>query len=110
MSPKTNRRLRYLAANLVLMIGIVLVASPWYRELDATSVISAATGVAYLIIALGLFGQSRFTLFVAIGGCLARPWLLPAVEPLSNALLAMDLLAAACCLVVLWQVRHEPSR
>ena len=110
MSPITRQRLRYLAANLVLASGLILTASPWYASLDASSVITASIGIAYLIIALGLFGQSRFTLFVAVGACLARSWLLSGDATIDRILLAMDLTTCACCIAVLWQVRNEPSR
>ena len=105
-----SKRLRYLAANLVLLSGLILVGGLWYSSLDAASVIRAATGVAYLVIALGLYGQSRFTLFVAMGATLARVALLPGIDAVNPALLVMDLTSCACCAAVLWQVRHEPSR
>lgn len=110
MNPITRKRLRYLAANMVLVSGLVLAASPWYGNLDAIAVIRAAVGIAYLIIALGLFGQSRFTLFVAIGACLTRAWMLTGDGAVDLALLTLDLASSICCAAVLWQVRKEPSR
>ena len=59
-------RLRLLAAILITVSGIVQVAMLWFRDLTGAALIDAMTGVVYIIIGIGLQGQSRFTLFVAI--------------------------------------------
>ena len=59
-------RLRNLAAFLITLSGIGQVAMLWFRELTGAAVIEAVVGITYIIIGIGLQGQSRFTLFVAI--------------------------------------------
>lgn len=59
-------RLRVLAAILITLSGIGQVAMLWFRDLTGAAVIEALVGVVYIIIGIGLQGQSRFTLFVAI--------------------------------------------
>jgi hypothetical protein len=59
-------RLRLVAAILITLSGISQVAALWFRELTGAAVIDAMMGVVYIIIGIGLQGQSRFTLFLAI--------------------------------------------
>jgi hypothetical protein len=59
-------RLRNLAALLITLSGTGQVAMLWFRELTGSAVVDAMMGVTYIIIGIGLQGQSRFTLFVAI--------------------------------------------
>ena len=102
--------MRLAAAWLVLCAGTLQAASPWYRPLDAETLVIAATGVAYLVVAVGLFGLSRFTLFVAVALCLARSVWLPEDASLQVVLTAIDFTAALACLLVLWSVRNDASR
>ena len=110
MNEPTIRRVRVAAAWLVLCAGALQAASPWYRPLDHETLAIAATGVVYLIVAVGLFGLSRFTLFVAVAVCLVRSVWLPVDASLQVVLAAADFTAALACLLVLWSVRKEPSR
>ncbi len=104
------RWIRLVAAWLVLTAGTLQAASPWYRPFDSETLVIAATGVVYLIVAVGLFGLSRFTLFVAVALCLARSVWLPVDASLQVLLTVTDFSAALACLLVLWTVRNEPSR
>ncbi len=98
---------------MVTLSGIAQVAALWHRELTEPAVIDALIGSVYLIIGIGLFGQSRFTLFMAIfiplaaaGYCLS----LHAPDTLLiQARIAVDGLAALASLLVLWSVRNNPS-
>lgn len=110
MSDSITRRIRLLAALLVLAAGTIQAASPWYRGLDEQTLLIAGTGVIYLIVAIGLFGISRFTLFAAVAVCLARSLWLPGDAQFQTLLAAMDFAAALACMLVLWSVRNEPSR
>lgn len=108
-------RLRLFAAILITSTGVLRVASLWFRELTQEAVLSLVVGAVYLIIGIGLFGRSRFALFMAI--------LVPAVtsalalshlaatdlHPLQWAGIVADTLSVACCGCVLWQLRNEPS-
>ena len=105
--------LRLLAAILVTFSGAGKVASLWFRELDQQAVVALLLGTVYLIIGLGLFGQSRFTLFVAISVCsLVSLYTLKSIavlEPLQQAGLAADLITIVLSTTVLWHVRNRPS-
>lgn len=58
--------LRLLAAILITVSGIGQVAMLWFRDLTGAALTDAMMGVVYIIIGIGLQGQSRFTLFLAI--------------------------------------------
>ena len=51
---------------LIIASGAGQVALLWLRDLTADTLTGAFLGVVYIIIGIGLLGQSRFTLFVAI--------------------------------------------
>ena len=110
MNEATIRAVRLVAAWLVLSAGALQAASPWYRPLNAETLVIAATGVVYLIVSVGLFGLSRFTLFAAVAICLARSVWLPVDASMQILLTITDFAAALACLLVLWSVRKEPSR
>ena len=109
------KTLRVIAALLVTSSGAMRVASLWFRELDEQAVLALLVGAVYLIIGIGLFGQSRFALFVAILACAATSWLMadfftfPDMHPLQQASLAADSITVLICALVLWTVRKEPS-
>ena len=113
MGEKFVRRLRNFAAILVTLSGIALIAALWHRELTETALIDALLGSVYLIIGLGLYGRSRFTLFMGIfTPAAAAAYVLstfPHTDPIYSARLAVDAVVAFCCLVVLWHVRNNPS-
>ena len=64
-------RLRLLPALAMTLSGMGQVGALWFRELGHAAVLDALAGAIYLFIAIGLYGKSRFTLFVAIGFPLA---------------------------------------
>jgi lipopolysaccharide export LptBFGC system permease protein LptF len=107
--------LRQLAALLVVCAGAIRVASLWFRELDEVAVLTLLTGTVYLILGIGLFGQSRFSLFMAVllcsctSGFALRHFTLAGMLPLQLAAVAADVLTAAICAVIFWQLRKEPS-
>lgn len=107
--------LRLLAATLVICGGAVRIASLWFRELDEQAVLTLLTGAVYLIMGIGLFGQSRFALFIAAVTCSATSLLalryvsLEAMLPLQLAAVVADAVTAVCCVLVFWQLRKEPS-
>ena len=108
-------KLRIVAATLVVISGTAHVASLWFRELDSQAVLALLVGAVYLITGIGLFGQSRFALFVAIFACTTTAWLLTdfltlsGMHPVQLASVAADALTVLICALVLWQVRKEPS-
>jgi hypothetical protein len=104
-------RLRVLAAILITSSGVGQVALLWFRDLSADTLIGAFIGVVYIIIGIGLLGQSRFTLFVAIAVPLAAAALLLNVVPagapstLQIARLTIDLLVVVCSTLLLANTR-----
>jgi len=73
----------------------------------------ALLGAVYLIIGIGLFGQSRFTLFMAIvipaAAALFVLYTLPDPGQVYTARIAVDAVVVLCSVIVLWQVRNNPS-
>ena len=115
MNPENTVRLRNTAATLITACGISHIAELWFRDIDIAALAGALFGASYLIIGIGLYGQSRFVLFLAI--------LLPAagvrlalnsahIEAL-NLLGAAQLGSAAMVIIlsalVLYAVRNQPS-
>jgi hypothetical protein len=100
-------RLRNLAALLVTLSGIGQVAMLWFRPLTGAAVTDAVIGFTYIIIGIGLQGQSRFTLFVAIAVCATAAALILNSEPLGTMAslqqtrLTLDLAVILCCGIVL---------
>lgn len=113
MARKQFPLLRMLAAVLITSSGIGQIAALWLRDLNGTAVIDALLGAVYLITGIGLFGQSRFTLFMAIVIPAAAAWYVlsyfPGAGPVYEARVAVDGLVIVCSVIVLWQVRNDPS-
>lgn len=66
MPVHATRKLRNLTAALMGLSGFTHIAQLWLFDLDTASLVGAASGVVYLLIALGLAGHSRFTLWIAV--------------------------------------------
>ena len=109
----TYSRLRVLAAMLIMASGVGQVALLWFRDLTADTLTGAFVGVVYIIIGIGLLGQSRFTLFVAIAIPLAAAALLLNVVPggapgtLQIIRLVFDLMVVICSTLVLANTRDQ---
>lgn len=107
----TYSRLRVLAAMLIMASGVGQVALLWLRDLTADTLTGAFVGVVYIIIGIGLLGQSRFTLFVAIAIPLAAAAVLLNVVPggapstLQIIRLTVDLAVVICSTLVLANTR-----
>ena len=100
-------RLRNLAALLVTLSGIGQVAMLWFRPLTGAVIIDAVIGFTYIVIGIGLQGQSRFTLFVAIAVPATAAALILNGQPLETMAslqrtrLALDLAVILCAGIVL---------
>jgi hypothetical protein len=105
--------LRTLAATLMCLSGIGLIAALWLRDLTGTAVGDVLLGSVYLVIGIGLFGRSRFSLFLAIVIPAVVTGLLlytaPHAERAYNLRIAVDILVVLCCVIELWRVRNNPS-
>ena len=90
------------------------IAALWLRELSGNAVIDALIGAVYLITGIGLFGQSRFTLFMAMvlpaTGIYYVLRYFPGGVPIYELRIATDTIVILCSAVTLWQVRRDPSR
>lgn len=98
-------RLRNLAAILSTVSGAGQCFALWLLPTTPMLLLSAWIGTLYLFLALGLFGNSRLSLFLAVSLPPLRAWL--AVEPLpidawEFLRTACDLAIAALCLSALW--------
>ncbi len=86
----------------------------WFRELSEPALLDAMLGSVYLFIGIGLFGRSRFTLFLAIGICLASiGWLssqTDSPDSLQQLRMLVDLAVVLCSGCVLWQLRRPSPR
>ncbi len=105
--------LRRVAALLSCIAGIALIAGLWLRDLSGMVVIDAVGGAIYLLLALGLLGNSRFSLFmgIAIPSAVAAAlwsWPLPEVPFREQQIIGNGLIAVLCALA-LWRVRNIPS-
>lgn len=100
------RRLRTFAAILITLAGTALITALWFRELTETAVLDAVLGAIYLIIGIGLFGRSRFTLFTAVVvPALDAAWMLHrapagALDEVQVARLSVDLLVVLSAALV----------
>jgi hypothetical protein len=109
------RLMRNSAAALLLLSGLIHLGGLWFNELSARALLAALFGSAYLLIAIGLLGISRFTLFVAMAvpatgaGLSLRYTPLLEMTPLGFAQVLVNGLVCVLCATVLWQVRNDPS-
>ncbi|MDX1734524.1 MAG: hypothetical protein R3228_09155 [Halioglobus sp.] len=112
-SSKGTRLTRAAAACLLTASGYAHVAALWYRELTEPALLDALLGATYLIIALGLLGHSRFSLFIGavLPATIATVLYNTVPEPSDIYRLRMgaDAIVALLCALVLWRVRNVPS-
>ena len=106
-------RLRNLAALLITLSGTGQVALLWFRALTGAALADAFIGVVYVIIGIGLQGQSRFTLFVAIAVPVAAAAMVLRTTPegalntLQLTRLGMDAAVVTCSSLVLANTRKS---
>ncbi len=109
------RTQRNLAATLITIIGISQIAALWFDELTLDNLMLALLGAVYLFIGIGLFGMSRFTLFLAMVAPAAGIALALQLDPIESMgafsllHLAASLLIIGLATNVLWAVRNNPS-
>jgi len=105
--------LRAVAATLMCLSGSGQIAALWLRELTGEALADALLGSVYLIIGIGLFGQSRFSLFMAIVIPLWATGMLlytvPHPAQVYELRFTTDAMVVLFSAIVLWQVRNNPS-
>jgi hypothetical protein len=107
-----TRKLRNISALLMLAEGFTHIGQLWLFKLDSTVVYAALFGVVYLLIALGLAGHSRFTLWIGVvvpalgayGGYLRYNIFEP--ELLTLVHISASMLVVAICAYILFRTRH----
>lgn len=113
MSDGFAQFLRVFAASLITCSGATLVATLWLRDLTETAVVDVLVGGVYLILGIGLFGQSRFSLFmgVVIPTVAAATiwWTMQPLEQVYKLRLSVDAAVVLFSLMALWHVRHNES-
>ena len=116
MKATAIRFVRNGAALLVTAAGAALIGALWFRDLTGEALLDALIGAVYLFVGIGLFGRSRFTLFLALATPAAHlvflantTGLAGTADPLHQVQLLADLIVILCSAWVLWQVRHDPS-
>lgn len=115
MPPLPVRLQRYAAATIVAVSGVAQITTLWRYRLSEGVLLTALIGSVYLLIAIGLYGRSRFTLGLAAAvsaACMCMlifsglPWPWPAAKVLR---FASDTAVVVLCCRVWWSVRHLPS-
>lgn len=105
--------LRVAAATLISLSGLGQIASLWLRELTGAAIADAMLGTVYLIIGIGLFGHSRFSLFlgILIPTTATVVLLFPQPQPEQIVILriTVDIIVALLSAIILWRVRNNPS-
>ncbi|TXS96667.1 hypothetical protein FV139_04130 [Parahaliea maris] len=103
--------MRQLTALLVAGSGVWQVATLWLGPLTQGGLLTALTGGVYLLMSVGLSGQSRFSLFVAIVLPAAHLWFSYGLDNSASAstLAAIDAIVILLSTRVLWALRHQPS-
>ena len=113
MPTRLTSFLRFCAAILVTGSGAAHIASLWFRELDEQAVVALLLGAVYVILGIGVFGQSRFSLFLAmvLPATVAFTTSIAAItlSPLQSASVAADILVVTLSGIVLWQLSHRAS-
>ncbi|GAB3288475.1 hypothetical protein [Parahaliea aestuarii] len=110
MLTRTLLHMRQLAALLVAASGAWQVAGLWFNPLNEAHLLIALIGAAYLLLSIGLFGQSRFSLFLAMVVPALHLWFLMRLgEGLASLPAAIDLAVILLCARVFWALRHQPS-
>jgi len=93
--------------------GVGQIAALWLRELSPTALADGLLGTVYLVIGIGLFGHSRFSLFlgaiIPLAACAVLLYIHPQRDQVNTLRMAADVIVALLCANVLWQVRHHPS-
>lgn len=112
---KTITGLRNSAAMLITASGTGQIAMLWFGELTDAAVADALLGTVYLFIGIGLLGQSRLSLFMAMAVPATAAALIVQATPVAEladlqlARVTVDVLVTIIATIVLWQVRNTPA-
>ncbi|MEE4662062.1 MAG: hypothetical protein V2J89_16450 [Halieaceae bacterium] len=104
------RNARRSAALLMLLAGISHIVQLWFRETTGESLFTALTGAYFLMLALGLSGQSRFVLWltsasVSLDVLLGAAASLHGSGPLQSWHIGLETAVVCLCVYVLFKTR-----
>jgi|AntAceMinimDraft_5_1070358.scaffolds.fasta_scaffold00850_7 hypothetical protein len=105
--------LRNTAATLICLSGTGQIATLWLRELTGAALLDGLWGTVYVIIGIGLYGHSRFSLslgmLIPIAAAALLFYTVPQPEQVYTLRIAVDVVVVLLCATVLWETRHHPS-
>jgi hypothetical protein len=106
----TAARLRNFVAIAAGLAGASQASALWLLPTTPTLLMTALVGAAYLLLALGLFGISRFSLFLGATLPLIRAWFgfwpLP-IAAWEHLRIATEVAIALGCAVLVWSSLHH---
>ena len=97
----------------MLLAGVLHVAQLWIYQLSADTLIAAVFGMFYFLIALGLAGRSRFTLWIGVVVPAIGTWAdierYLSADPVNLVLVnvAINLMVIVLCGYTLIRTRHS---
>ena len=108
---KSTSSARIAAAVIASVSGLGQIASLWLRDLSGAAVGDALLGAVYLLIAIGLFGRSRLSLFLATivpaAAAISTAYRMPHPEDITVLRIALDLIIVVFSTLELWRTRHN---
>jgi hypothetical protein len=108
-----RKKLRNMAAIIATLSGAAQCLALWLLPVSPAALMTAFLGTLYLLLALGLFGISSFSLILAIVVLPLRSWfgLYPlGLEAWELIRIAGDLAIATLCVPVLWAMLDPTYR
>ncbi len=110
---KSTSSARIAAAVIASVSGLGQIASLWLRDLSGAAVGDALLGAVYLLIAIGLFGRSRLSLFLAAivpaAAVISTAYRMPHPEDITVLRIALDLIIVVLSTLELWRTRHNAA-
>ncbi len=100
------------AALLILISGITHIGQLWFRETSGEALLTALVGAYYLLLALGLLGQSRFVLWLTSASTSTAVLAnassgLQQAESLQGWHVGLETVVACLCFFVLFRTRFD---
>ena len=110
---KSTSSVRIAAAVIASVSGLGQIAALWLRDLSGAAVGDALLGAVYLLIAIGLFGTSRLSLFLAAivpaAAAISAAARMPHPEDFTMLRIALDLSIIVFSTLELWRTRHNAA-
>lgn len=110
---KSTSSARFAAAVIASVSGLGQIAALWLRDLSGAAVGDALLGAIYLLIAIGLFGRSRLSLFLAAivpaAAAISTAYRMPHPEDITMLRIALDLSIIVFSTLELWRTRHNAT-